>query len=308
LQMRSESDSKNSRAHLRSGLPVKFGFVDEHRGVWPVRLMCKALGLSASGYYAWRSRPESRRAIVNRALLDDIRLIHAQSSGTYGSPRVHAILRGHDRRVGLSRIERLMRRAGIQCLAALPRRARTTDSRHGYPIAPNRLGRNFAAARRPNQVWLADLTYIPAGEGWLYLAAVLDMHTRKIVGWSMRETLHTEIALDALAMAIHRQRPPPGLIHHSDRGIQYAAEAYRSAVARAGITPSMSCKGDCWDNAPMESFFHTLKTERAHHRIYATRAHARRDLFGYIEGFYNPRRLHSALGYISPADAERNAA
>ena len=286
---------------------MKFGFVDEHRKVWPVRVMCEVLGLSASGYYAWRVRPESSRAAANRALLDDIRRIHAESSGTYGSPRVHAILRGHGRRVGRSRIERLMRRAGIRGLAALPRRARTTDSRHGYPIAPNRLARNFQA-QAPNQIWLADLTYIPTGEGWLYLAAILDMHTRKIVGWSMRQTLHTEIALDALNMAVERQRPAPGLIHHSDRGIQYAAEAYRSALARSGITPSMSRKGDCWDNAPMESFFHTLKTERVHHRAYATRDQARRDLFQYIEGFYNPRRLHSALGYISPAEAERRAA
>ena len=233
---------------------MKFGFVDEHREVWPVRMMCSVLGLSASGYYAWRDRPESPRAAANRALLDDIRLIHAESSGTYGSPRVQAVLRGHGRRVGRTRIERLMRRAGIRGLAAQPRRTRTTDSRHGYPIAPNRLGRNFAAAR-PNQVWLADLTYIPTGEGWLYLAGILDMHTRKLVGWSMRETLHTEIALDALSMAVQRQRPAPGLIHHSDRGIQYAAEAYRGALARSGITPSMSRKGDCRDNAPMESFF-----------------------------------------------------
>src|SRR3990167_6953755 len=188
-----------------------------------------------------------------------------------------------------------------------PRRPRTTDSRHGYPIAPNRLARNFQAAA-PGQVWLADLTYIPTGEGWLYLAGILDMHTRKLVGWSMRDTLHAQIALDALTMAIERQKPAPGLIHHSDRGIQYAAETYRSALARSGITPSMSRKGDCWDNAPMESFFHTLKTERVHHRIYATRAEARRDLFGYIEGFYNSRRLHSALGYISPAEMERRAA
>jgi transposase InsO family protein len=147
-----------------------------------------------------------------------------------------------------------MRQAGLRGLAALPRRTRTTDSRHAYPIVPNRLGRNFVA-NRPGQVWLADLTYIPTGEGWLYLAAVLDLHTRKIVGWSMRETLHTEIALEALTMAIVRQRPAPGLIHHSDRGVQYAAEPYRLALARSGITPSMSRKGDCLDNAPMESFF-----------------------------------------------------
>jgi len=187
---------------------VKFGFVDEHRAVWPVSVMCKVLGLSASGYHAWRARPERPRAAANRALLGDIRLIHAESSGTYGAPRVHAVLRGHGRRVGRSRIERLMRRAGLRGLAALPRRARTTDSRHGYPIAPNRLARNFQAAR-PNQIWLADLTYIPTAEGWLYLAAILDMHTRKIVGWSMRQTLHPEIAIDALNMAIQRQRTPP---------------------------------------------------------------------------------------------------
>ena len=177
----------------------------------------------------------------------------------------------------------------------------------GYPIAPNRLGRNFAAAS-PNQVWLADLTYIPTGEGWLYHAAILDMHTRKLVGWCMRQTLHTEIAVDALNVTIQRQRPAPGLIHHSDRGIQHAAEACRSALARSGITPPMSRKGACWDNASMESFFHTLKTERAHHRVYATRAEARRDLFGYIEGFYDSRRLHSDLGYIGPAEMERGAA
>ena len=286
---------------------MRFGFVDEHRGVWPVRIMCEVLGLSASGYYAWRSRPESRRSVANRALLEDIRRVHAESSGTYGSPRVHAVLRGHGRRVGRSRIERLMRRAGIRGLAALPRRARTTDSRHDYPIAPNRLGRDFTAGA-PGQVWLADITYIRTGEGWLYLAAILDPHTRKLVGWSMRDTLHTEIALEALAMAVERQRPQPGLIHHSDRGIQYAAEGYRKALARSGIIPSMSRKGDCWDNAPMESFFHTLKTERVHHRTYATRAEARTDLFGYIEGFYNSRRLHSALGYLSPAEMERRAA
>ena len=286
---------------------MKFGFVDEHRSVWPVTVMCKVLGLSASGYYAWRNRPESPRAAANRALLDDIARIHAESCGTYGSPRVHAVLRGHGRRVGRSRIERLMRRAGIRGLAALRRRASTTDSRHDYPIAPNRLARNFTAAR-PNQVWLADLTYIPTAEGWLYLAAILDMHTRKIVGWCMRQTLHAEIAIDALNMAIERQRPAPGLIHHSDRGIQYAAEAYRQTLAGSGISPSMSRKGNCWDNAPMESFFHTLKTERVHHRVYATRAEARRDLFQYIEGFYNPRRLHSALGYLSPEEMERRAA
>jgi putative transposase len=198
---------------------MKFGFVDEHRNLWPVRVMCAALDLSASGYYAWRSRPESQRTCSNRALLQEIRQIHSESSGTYGSPRIHAALLRRGCRVGRCRIERLMRRAGLRGLAALPRRTRTPDSRHTYPIAPNRLARNFLT-QRAGQVWLADLTYIPTGEGWLYLAAVLDLHTRKIVGWSMRETLHTEIALEALTMAIKRQPPSPGLIHHSDRGIQ----------------------------------------------------------------------------------------
>jgi putative transposase len=200
-----------------------------------------------------------------------------------------------------------MRRAGLRGLAALPRRVRTTDSRHAYPIAPNRLGRNFVASR-PNAVWLADLTYVPTGEGWLFLAAIIDLCTRKVVGWAMRPTLHAEIAVDALRMAITRQRPAPGLIHHSDRGVQYAADPYRRTLIAAGITPSMSRKGNCLDNAPMESFFHTLKVERVHRQTYPTRDAARRDLFGYIEGFYNSRRLHSAIGYRSPADAERTAA
>ena len=296
---------------------MRFGFVDEHRDVWPVRMMCRVLRVSVSGYYAWRTRPESRRAwrtrpesrrsIEDRALLGDIRLAHAESGGAYGAPRVHAMLHALGRQVGRHRVARLMRQAGLRGLAALPRRVRTTDSRHGYPIAPNRLGRNFEAAR-PNQVWLGDLTCVRTGEGWLFLAAVLDLHTRKIVGGSMRETLHAEIALEALDMAIRRQRPAPGLICHSDRGVQYACEPYRKALAAAEITPSMSRKGNCLDNAPMESFFHSLKVERVHHRVYATRAAARRDLFGWIEGFYNSRRLHSALGYRSPATMERMAA
>lgn len=285
---------------------MKFHFIKEN-SMWPVRVMCAVLEVSTSGYYAWRNRAESKRTTANRQLLGEIRRIHLDSSGTYGSPRIHAVLCRTGQPVGRSRVETLMRCAGLRGLAALPRRPRTTDSRHSYPIAPNRLARNFTA-QKPNQVWLADLTYIPTGEGWLYLAAILDGCTRKIVGWSMRDTLHTEIALDALAMALQRQRPGAGLIHHSDRGIQYAAEAYRQILAAANITPSMSRKGNCWDNAPMESFFHTLKTERVHHRVYATRDLARRDIFAYIEGFYNSHRLHSALGYISPADMERKAA
>lgn len=286
---------------------MSFGFVDEHRHLWPVRTVCAVLGISASGYYAWRQRSESSRAAQNRSLLEEIRTMHAESGGCYGAPRIHAALRATGRGIGRHRIARLMRRSGLRGVAAVPRRVRTTDSRHGYPIAPNRLRRNFVSAAT-NQVWLADLTYVRTGEGWLFLAAIIDMHTRKVVGWSMRETLHASIALEALDMAIKRQRPGPGLIHHSDRGVQYAADEYRQALVAAGITPSMSRKGNCLDNAPMESFFHTLKVERVHHRVYATRNEARRDLFAYIEGFYNSRRLHSAIGYLSPAEMEKMAA
>lgn len=286
---------------------MKYRFVDEHRGVWPARVMWRVLGVSASGDYAWRTRGESPRAKANHVLLGTIRAIHAESGGAYGAPRVHAVVRSHGRRIGRHRIARLMRGAGLRGLAAIPRRVRTTDSRHDHPIAPNRLRRNFAATA-PNQVWLADLTYVRTGEGWLFLAALIDMFTRKVVGWAVRDTLHADIALEALAMAVERQRPAPGLIHHSDRGVQYAAHDYRKALAAAGMTPSMSRKGNCLDNAPMESFFHTLKVERIHHRVYATRAEARRDLFAYIEGFYNSRRLHSGIGYRSPADMERMAA
>jgi putative transposase len=200
-----------------------------------------------------------------------------------------------------------MRRHGIRAIMAPPRRVRTTDSRHALPIAPNVLARDFTAAA-PNRVWLADITYIPTDEGWLYLAAVMDLYSRKIVGWAMRDHLRTELAATALMMAVQRQRPAAGLIHHSDRGVQYASYDYRAALNAAGMTASMSRKADCFDNAPMESFFHTLKTELVHHRQYATRADARRDIFAFIEGFYNRTRLHSAIGYISPIQMEQTAA
>lgn len=286
---------------------MSFRFVDEHRHHWPVRMICRVVGVSASGYDAWRKRAESPRAEANRALLGTIRAIHAESGRTYGAPRIHAALRARGEQVGRHRIARLMRGAGLRGLAALPRRVRTTDSRHDHPIAPNRLQRGFAAAA-PNRIWLADLTYIRTGEGWLFLAALIDMFTRKVVGWAVRDTLHADIAIEALAMAVERQKPAPGLIHHSDRGVQYAADDDRKALKNAQMTPSMSRKGNCLDNAPMESFFHTLKVERVHQKTYTTRDEARRDLFAYIEGFYNSRRLHSGIGYQSPATMELMAA
>ena len=286
---------------------MRFRFIQDYRDVYPVRLMCAVLEVSPAGYYAWRGRPVSARASANTTLLATIRQVHQDSGRRYGSPRVHASLRVQGRGVSRGRVERLMRRHGIRAIMAPPRRVRTTDSQHSLPIAPNLIERNFVAAA-PNQVWLADITYIPTGEGWLYLAAVMDLFSRKIVGWAMRDHLRTELASSALAMAIRRQRPVAGLIHHSDRGVQYASYDYRAALSAARITASMSRKADCFDNAPMESFFHTLKTEHVHHRQYRNRAEAARDIFAFIEGFYNRTRLHSAIGYITPVQKELRAA
>ncbi len=285
---------------------MTFAFIEPHATTWPVRLTCRVLGVSPSGDYGWRSRPESARSASSRQLLDDVQRIHAEHQRRYGSPRVHAALRAEGRAASRGRVERLMRHHGIRALAGRRFRPCTTDSRHDLPIASNLLKQLFSAAL-PNQVWLADITYLPTAEGWLYLAAVLDLASRKIVGWSMRDHMRTELTSAALMMATQRQRPPAGLIRHSDRGSQYAAEAYRRQLADIHAIPSMSRAGCCYDNAPMESFFHTLKVELVHQRRWATRDEARRDLFAYIEGYYNRQRLHSALGYITPEQAERNA-
>jgi transposase InsO family protein len=269
--------------------------------------MCGVLGVSPAGYYAWRSRPESRRAVANRHLINDIKRVHRDTHGRYGSPRIHVELKAQGRGTSRGRIERLMRRHGIRAIMARPRRARTTDSRHDFPIAPNLLDRNFIAPA-PNRIWLADITYIKTDQGWLYLSAVMDLYSRRIVGWAMDGHLRTELPLAALRMAIAAQRPAAGLIHHSDRGVQYASANYRKLMQSAAFQASMSRKADCYDNAPMESFFHTLKTELVHHRRYATRAEATRDIFAYIEGFYNRTRRHSAIGYLSPIEMELKAA
>jgi transposase InsO family protein len=282
---------------------MSFRFIEDHRGIYPVRLMCSALEVSPAGYYAWRGRPVSARAASNTMLLAEIRQVHHDSHSRYGSPRVHAALRRQGRDASRGRIERLMRRYGIRAIMARPRRVRTTDSRHDLPIAPNLIARDFTA-EAANQIWLADITYIPTTEGWLYLAAIMDLFSRKIVGWAMRDHMQAELASAALTMAIQQQRPRAGLVHHSDRGVQYASRAYRDALTVAGITASMSRKADCYDNAPMESFFHTLKTELVHHRDYNSHAEAQRDIFAFIEGFYNRTRLHSAIGYIAPVEME----
>jgi putative transposase len=286
---------------------MRFRFIEDRRADYPVTILCDVLGVSPAGYYAWRSRPESRRSVANRDLVDDIRRVHRDTSGRYGSPRIHVELKAQGRGVSRGRIERLMRQHGIRAIMAQPRRVRTTDSRHDFPIAPNLLNRNFTAAA-PNRIWLTDITYIETDQGWLYLAAVMDLYSRRIVGWAMADNLRTQLPSAALQMAISAQRPGAGLIHHSDRGVQYASEDYRKVIQSAGFQPSMSRKADCHDNAPMESFFHTLKTELVHHRHYTTRAEATRDIFAYIEGFYNRTRRHSAIGYISPIEMELKAA
>lgn len=273
-------------------------FIQQNVADFPLELLCEVLGVSRSGYYAWARRAESARAQEDRALSSEILAAHQASRGRYGSPRVHAELRAQGHRVSRKRIARLMRRMG---LAARRKRRfrRTTDSRHAFPIAPNLLARNFTA-QAPNRVWLADITYIWTGEGWLYLAAVLDLYTRKVVGWAMAEHLGQELALAALDMAIRRQQPTPGLVHHTDRGVQYAAHRYRARLRQHGMLCSMSRKGDCWDNAPMESFFASLKRELVEGAEYATRDEARAEVFVYLEGFYNQRRRHSSLGYLTP--------
>ncbi len=222
----------------------------------------------------------SRRSAANRDLVDDIRRVHRDTRGRYGSPRIHVELKAQGRGASRGRIERLMRRHGIRAIMARPRRVRTTDSCHDFPIAPNLLKRNFIATA-PNQIWLADIIYVETDQGWLYLATVLDLYSRKIVGWAMADHLRADLPLAALRMAISAQRPGAGLIHHSDRGVQYASADYRKLMQSAGLRASMSRKGDCYDNAPMQSFFHTLKTELVHHRHYATRAEATRDIFAY---------------------------
>lgn len=286
---------------------MRFRVIEDCRNDYPIGVLCDALGVSSSGYYAWRSRPESRRKADNRTLLDDIRRIHDCHRGRYGAPRIHAALRAEGRTVSRGRVERLMRRHGLRAQRPRAFRVCTTDSDHTLPVAPNLLDRNFTP-ERPNQAWVADITYVPTDEGWLYLAVVLDLFSRKVIGWAMRDHLRTELPLAALTMAIQRQRPAPGLVHHSDRGRQYASGDYRNALKHNGFAQSMSRKGNCWDNAPMESFFGSLKSELAYGLRYPTREAAKRDLFAYIEGYYNRQRLHSALGYITPEQAERQAA
>jgi len=280
---------------------MRYRFVAAEQASYPVRLLCRVVGVAASGFYAWLRRGPSQRERQDRSLAERIAAVFAASRRTYGSPRVHAELRAEGIRVSRKRVARLMREGG---LAATIRRRfpRTTNSDHGRPVAPNLLEQKFTADQ-PDTVWLADISYIATGEGWLYLAAIKDMATREIVGWSMSDSLEAGSACAALRMAIQRRQPPAGLIHHSDRGVQYAGSEYQKILTRHGLRCSMSRRGNCYDNAPMESFFGSLKNELVHRTTFPTRAAARQALFDYLEIFYNRRRRHSGIGFLTPAQA-----
>lgn len=276
--------------------------MEAYREEFRIRVMCRVLGVSRSGYYAWRTRPDSTRKKADQELLQQIRVVHGLSRGTYGAPRVHAELKAEGIVCGRHRVARLMRHAHIRAKAARRFKA-TTQSRHRLPVAPNLLERRFAVGT-VNRVWVADLTYIFTHEGWLYLAVIMDLGSRLIVGWAMDRRMTKELAVTALRMALSRRKPGSGLIHHSDRGSQYASDAYQALLGQYAILPSMSRKGDCYDNAVGESFFRTLKVELVYHCDYQSRQEARQSIFEYLEGFYNRRRRHSSLGYLSPVAFE----
>lgn len=285
---------------------MKFGFIQTEKATYPVRVLCRTLLVSASGFYAWCRRGLSHRAQQDAALKVEIRAAHAASGKRYGSPRIQADLKAVDQHVGRKRVARLMREEGLE--GQRKRRFRvTTDSQHSHPVAANLLERNFTASA-PNKIWVTDITYIWTREGWLYLAAIMDLFSRRVVGWSMDSHIDRTLALDALGMALKTRRPEAGLLHHSDRGVQYASADYQRQLRDRSITCSMSRKGDCWDNAVAESFFSTLKAELVHRTDYVSRSQAKASVFEYIEVFYNGRRRHSALGYVSPVEHEAAAA
>jgi transposase InsO family protein len=288
---------------------MRYRFIEAYRLEFAVVTMCRVLRVSKAGYYAWRDRPQSARAAENEQLVLAIRAVHAASDRTYGSPRMQVELAAQGHPCSANRVARLMRADGLRVKSK--RRFRvTTQSGHHAPIAPNTLDRQFAVAQVAgiDHVWVADITYLPTREGWLYLAIVLDLGSRRVVGWAMQHTLERQLARDALTMALTHRQPGAGLLHHSDRGVQYAHEDYQALLTGHAITASMSRTGDCWDNAVAESFFATLKTELADGADWTTREQARAAVFRYIEMWYNPRRRHSSLGFLSPLEFERRLA
>jgi putative transposase len=282
----------------------RFRFIQAEKATYPVAVLCRALQVSRAGYYAWACRRVSTRAQADAALTEQIRTIHNGSRGTYGVPRVHAELHAAGQQGGRQRVARLMQAAALHGCSRRRQRVCTTVTDPTATAAPNLVARTFQASR-PNELWVGDITYIPTGEGWLYLATLLDVYSRRIVGWAMADHLRTELAVDALTMALQQRRPLSGqLVHHTDRGCQYTARAYQAVLTAHGVTCSMSRAGDCYDNALAESFFGTLKAELVHGQRWPSRRVARLALFEWIEVFYNRQRRHSALGYLSPARFE----
>jgi putative transposase len=278
---------------------MRYAFIQDHRRQWPVTVQCHVLEVARSGFYAWKRREPSARAQRQAELTDQIREAHTASRQIYGAPRIHQELLAQGQRCNRKTVAKCMRKAGIRAKTHRPFRVTTTDSKHPFPVAQNLVNRNFHPSQR-NETWVADITYIPTREGWLYLAAVEDLCTRQIIGWSMSDRIDSRLVVNALEMALQHHTPEKPLLAHSDRGVQYASEHYQRLLQQHGITCSMSRKGNCWDNAPMESFFATLKKELVHHEDYLTRAQARQSVFEYIEVFYNRIRRHSALGYLTP--------
>lgn len=285
---------------------MKMATIKALAGQHSVRKLCRTLGVARSAYYAAQKKPERPRARANTRLGIKARELFEASGRTYGSPRLTVALRRAGERCGRHRVAKLMRRAGLRARQKRRFRPRTTDSRHLCPIAPNHLAERIEPPARPNEVWQADITYVATKEGWLYVAGVLDACSRKIVGWAADAAMPTGLVARAFERAVASQRPVPGLLHHSDRGSQYASDAYRELLLRHGVTASMSRAGNCYDNAKMESFWATLKTELIDGQVYATRAQAKSEIFRYIEVFYNRQRLHGALGFQSPVDFEHS--
>jgi transposase InsO family protein len=283
---------------------VRYAWIERHRDDYAVTRLCRHLEVSRTGYQQWRKRLPSDRAMANAALDAQVAAIHAQARQSYGRPRVVRVLHAHGVAVGHERVRQSLLRQALRPVYRKAYRV-TTDSAHAKPIAANVLNRRFAGWQI-NRAWVADLTYIRTDEGWLYLACILDLGSRRVVGWSMSDRMKAQLICDALKMAYWRRKPPAGLIMHSDRGVQYAADEHRKLIAQYRMVQSMSRKGNCWDNAPMESFFKTLKVEWGDRMRYATRAQARLDLIDWIEGFYNAERVHSSIEYQSPSSFEKH--
>ena len=281
---------------------MKYAFIQAHQEVFPVNLMCQLFSVTRSSYYAWCVHTSSEHSQTDRQLKEKVRQIFEDSRQTYGTRRIKVVLAKQGMQVSRKRIGRLMREMKLACRTKRKFKA-TTNSKHNLPVAPNRLKRHFNVTA-PNKVYVGDITYIWTQEGWLYLAAVIDLYSRKVVGWSMQDNMKADLVNQALLMAVWQRKPSKGLLSHSDRGSQYASKSHRAILSEHGIIQSMSRKGDCWDNAVAESFFHTLKTELIYGRVFKTREEAQKVIFEYIEVFYNRNRLHSANDYQSPVEYE----